>query len=304
MKFNHNSRHRRTLLSRYRTYRAGHRVSHTYLRGQPLGHSLVVLLLVVGVGISGLAYAGAESGGDEPRQPVIVKRLPLLADLKTQPLPQLPKRQTTLAKGSAGAGVSPLASFSHTTITTTVFWVGEPSDSENAFIPNNMSVWDEHWQANYGGVDDPTHRNGSNPASFTPRENPFYIALPYSDITEGGQRKASAANCQNAQTKAASPYSWCKNTWIAIRHNGQVVYGQWQDAGPLGEDDTAYVFGAGTPKNTFNAHAGLDVSPAIKDYLGLQDIDHTDWMFIAESQVPSGPWKNIITTSTGDARIN
>jgi hypothetical protein len=33
---------------------------------------------------------------------------------------------------------------------TTLFWVGEPSDADNAFIPNNASYWDKDWQRHYG----------------------------------------------------------------------------------------------------------------------------------------------------------
>ena len=39
-----------------------------------------------------------------------------------------------------------------------------------------------------------------------------------------------------------------------------------------------------------NKGAGLDVSPAVRDYLGLQSTDVTDWKFVDFSEVPSGPW--------------
>lgn len=67
---------------------------------------------------------------------------------------------------------------------TTLFWVGEPSNAENAFIPNDQSYWDKDWQDNYGGVDDPERRNRHWPSGFTPRQNPFYVALPYGEFTE------------------------------------------------------------------------------------------------------------------------
>jgi hypothetical protein len=31
--------------------------------------------------------------------------------------------------------------------------------------------------------------------------------------------------------------------------------------------------------------------------LGLQDIDTTSWQFVNETDVPDGPWKNVVTTS-------
>ena len=138
------------------------------------------------------------------------------------------------------------------------------------------------------------------PSAFTPKENPFYFALPYSDIDDNGNRKATAINCPNYPAMKNQPYSWCKNSWIAIHHNGKVVYAQWEDTGPYEEDDTAYVFGSAAPKNKRDAKAGLDVSPAVRDYLNLQDVDKCDWGFVPAASVPSGPWSQIKTTGLGD----
>ena len=62
-------------------------------------------------------------------------------------------------------------------------------------------------------------------------------------------------------------------------------------------NDAAYVFGDARPANTNLSRAGLDVSPAVHDYLGLQDVDKTDWQFISPGTVPAGPWRQIVTTS-------
>jgi hypothetical protein len=180
-----------------------------------------------------------------------------------------------------------------------VFWVGEPADASNANITNTVSSWDEAWQAHYGGVDDPNSRNGYVPAAFAPKENPFYFALPYSDFDDNGNRKSSAGNCPNAAALAGSDASWCKNAWIKITHAGKTTYAQWEDTGPLEEDDTAYVFGTARPKNTWGAKAGLDVSPAVRDFLGLQDVDSVSWSFVGAGSVPAGPWKSVVTTSLG-----
>ena len=187
--------------------------------------------------------------------------------------------------------------FTHNNIITTFFWVGEPADSDNGNIANSASAWDGQWEQHYGGVDDPTPRQGFYPAGFTPKENPFYIALPYDDIDDSGDRKASASHCPLVDHN--SSYSWCKNSWVAIRHSDKVVYAQWEDAGPFGEDDTAYVFGSAAPKNQRGAKAGLDVSPAVRDYLDLQDVDRCDWTFVNAKDVTNGPWKQIVTTSKG-----
>lgn len=184
----------------------------------------------------------------------------------------------------------------HSNVTTTIFWVGELSGPDNAYISNAMSAWDGNWEANYGGYDDPDNRNGYHPAGFTPNENPFYFALPYNDLDDNGNRKATAASCPNVGSSAVS---WCKNSWIKIIKGSKAAYAQWQDVGPLGEDDVNYVFGTAANSNTWGAGAGLDVSPAVRDYLGLQDVDVTSWSFVSASSVPAGPWKDIVTTSPG-----
>ena len=75
------------------------------------------------------------------------------------------------------------------TAMTTLFWVGEPDNDDNDYITNVCSYWDKDWQKNYGGVDDPKYRKGYLPAGFTPRENPFYVALPYGEFLKDGTLK-------------------------------------------------------------------------------------------------------------------
>jgi hypothetical protein len=218
-----------------------------------------------------------------------------------------PSIRSSTGGGTGGAGSAPASassslSFSHPGITTTWFYVGEPADADNDFISNAPSAWDGQWEAHYGGPDTPTGRNGYYPAGFTPKENPFYFALPYRDIADSGARKPDAGNCP--LKNLSSKYSWCKNGWIAIRHGNKVVYAQWEDVGPNNEDDGAYVFGSSKPTNTFDARAGLDVSPAIRDYLGIGDVSTNDWTFVSASQVPAGPWSTIVTSSLGDNTVN
>lgn len=187
----------------------------------------------------------------------------------------------------------------HRDITVTVFWIGEEGNEENGFIPNLQSAWDDKWMEHYGGVDDPNHRNGSHPADLTPKENPFYFALPYNDLDDDGIRRANANDVvpwSDELTWNASE-SMCKNRWIEIIKDERVCYAQWEDAGPFGEDDASYVFGNSPPKNRINDNAGLDVSPAVRDHLDLEDIDRVDWRFVDQNDVPEGPWKAIITHS-------
>jgi len=71
-------------------------------------------------------------------------------------------------------------------IVTTVFWIGEKADVNNP-MPNDRSSWDLNWTVNYGGFDTPEIANRSNyiPVAFVPRQNPFYVALPYNDVPYG-----------------------------------------------------------------------------------------------------------------------
>ena len=101
----------------------------------------------------------------------------------------------------------------HQNISVTYYWVGEPGDQSNGYIPNSQSVWDDNWLTHFGGVDDPKVRNGYEPANFVPLENPFYFALPYNDFDARGNRKASASdNVYWANEKQwGSLESMCKN---------------------------------------------------------------------------------------------
>lgn len=178
----------------------------------------------------------------------------------------------------------------------TVFWVGEASDAENGFIPNHESFWDSFWMEHFGGVDDPTHRCGYNPCKFTPKENPFYFALPYGDRDEDGKTKDSLKNIPWYKSFDPETTSLLKNTWIEVKYGSKICYAQWEDVGPFETDDFSYVFGNAKPKNPFGEKAGLDLSPATWDCLGMQDNDYTEWRFVKDSEVPPGPWQTTITT--------
>lgn len=177
-------------------------------------------------------------------------------------------------------------------IVTTVFWIGEKPSANNP-VPNRSSSWDKNWTQNYGGFDnpDPAHRRGYLPSGFTPRQNPFYCALPYNDKANTGHRAEAAKVVPWFNDAYQGPaVSTCKGRWIAIRKGDRVVYAQWEDAGPFRTDHWQYVFGNERPKPNLNKGAGLDVSPAVRDYLGLQDTDVTDWRFVDFAAVPRGPW--------------
>lgn len=180
---------------------------------------------------------------------------------------------------------------------TTLFWVGEPSDADNAFIPNDVSYWDKNWQLHFGGVDDPYNRNGVWPAAFKPMENPFYVALPYGEFASTGGYELRR-DAQNVPWYRRGLAPLLKNHWVEIKRAGRTCYAQWQDVGPFEVDDFDYVFGAApNPRNTFDVKAGLDVSPAVWGYLGMNENDVTAWRFAHPADVPPGPWTEIVTTS-------
>jgi hypothetical protein len=177
-------------------------------------------------------------------------------------------------------------------IVTTIFWIGEQPSGNNP-VPNRTSSWDKDWTKNYGGFDDPNPARRSNyiPVKFTPRQNPFYCALPYNDKAHTGHRPEAPGVVPWFKEAYQGPaISTCKDRWIAIRKGNRTVYAQWEDAGPFRTDHWQYVFGNERPKPNLNKGAGLDVSPAVRDYLGLNETDVTDWRFVEFSEVPRGPW--------------
>jgi len=180
-----------------------------------------------------------------------------------------------------------------TNIVTTVFWVGEQAGGNNP-VPNNRSSWDLNWTNNYGGFDNPESSSRRNyiPISFVPKQNPFYCALPYNDVTHGQFKpEAPLIIPWFKQAYMGQGQSVCWHHWIAIRKGNRTCYAQWEDCGPFRTDHFQYVFGNERPKPNLNHGAGLDVSPAVRDYLGLQPTDVTDWQFVDVRDVPPGPWR-------------
>ena len=117
----------------------------------------------------------------------------------------------------------------HTRVTATVFWIGEPVGSGST-ENNSVSAWDDEWLRHYGGVDDPwslrTRANDYFPSTFTPKENPFYVDLPYNDFDDSGVPRADRlAVVPWAKEYAAElarrgargrPFSLLKNRWVKL----------------------------------------------------------------------------------------
>jgi hypothetical protein len=174
-----------------------------------------------------------------------------------------------------------------------VFWVGEQAGGNNP-VPNFKSSWDANWTSNYGGFDnpDPGSRRNYIPVAFVPRQNPFYFALPYNDVTHGQFKPEAPLVIPWFKQAYTEPgHSVCQHRWIAVRKGNRTCYAQWEDCGPFRTDHYQYVFQGERPKPNLNHGAGLDVSPAVRDYLGLQPTDVTDWQFVEIRDVPAGPWR-------------
>jgi hypothetical protein len=208
----------------------------------------------------------------------------------------------------------------HTNIVSTTFWVGEIFDPNASDGSQVISTYDTNWYANYGGCDgvissnkcDTEVRTAANnyfPLRMTPKQNPFYLDLPFDDVNNSSAYAQRGQVVPWASSPAYAPYikdpnfSLMKNRWVELTKDGHTCYGQIEDAGPGEYDDTNYVFGSSDarPQNTRYGDAGLDVSPALNGCLAFADLDgdddHLSWRFIDAAQVPAGPWTRLVTTT-------
>jgi TonB family protein len=240
------------------------------------------------------------------RQKIIEKARGTAQVAVPKPLPTAPtvlsKRELLTGPSSAETAVPapPLARSSgdvfpwKTNVVTTVFWVGQEQGTGKT-SPQHQSVWDKDWLKNFGGVDtpEPAARHDYIPISFVPRQNPFYCALPYNDV-EQGQVKPEAPIVVPwfKQVHAEPGQSVCKGRWVAIRKRDRISYAQWEDCGPFRTDHFQYVFQDERPTPNASHGAGLSVSPAVRDHLGLAPTDVADWRFVEVTDVPPGPWRN------------
>lgn len=93
--------------------------------------------------------------------------------------------------------------------------------------------------------------------------------------------------------------SQMEGRYVAVHSGTAVCYGQVRDVGPFEEDDIDYVLGtAPNPRNQNQLRAGLDISPAMRDCLGVEDVSRTRWRFVPESAVTTEQ-----SNSTGEYRL-
>jgi hypothetical protein len=198
------------------------------------------------------------------------------------------------------------------------FYIHEPAGSSNAGISNVPTAWDDLASKDYGvpdgwgpinGVSGPTFkRRGLCPAAGIPKEGLAYVAIQVVDHDGRIYKKAFpwvkyAARFlpQLRKFKDGHFADWqspFKNLWVEVHYHGLVAYGQVEDTGPSKftdgrAADFPYVFGrARHTKNRYGLHAGIDLSPALTDYLGTDGGARVTWRIIPSDLVPNGWWKD------------
>lgn len=177
----------------------------------------------------------------------------------------------------------------------TVYWVGEAASEDNGWIQNTDSVYQygkNHWLKHHGCADD------ERKPCTTGKENPFYCALPINDFKDESPNPKVRSRVP-PEWRLDGPVSWIKNRWVHIRAKGKDAYCQIEDGGPFGEEDVNWVFGdALKPLSKVNQSAGIDLSPAAANFLGVSGVYDIEWRLVLDQKdVPPGPWREKITTS-------
>lgn len=286
-------------------------------RASRIGGIAVVIVLatavLIGVGIA-VARTAHTVGG------TVASAMPSSQSASAPPtesMPAPPSKSTPAASGgNAVLRKYPL----HTGIISTTFWVGEIFDPAASDGSQVISTYDSKWFDSYGGCDGVksgdtcttekrTAANGFFPTAMTPKQNPFYLDLPFDDVNASTARASRqsvipwAADPDYAGFGTDANRSLMKNRWVHLTANGQSCYGQIEDAGPGQYHDATYVFGTADarPVNKKFNGAGLDVSPALNGCLRFNDLngenDLVSWQFIEASAVPKGPWLIHVTIS-------
>jgi hypothetical protein len=178
-----------------------------------------------------------------------------------------------------------------TGIITTMFWIGEGSTPVSR-TTNEASSWDEDWMPKNHGSDSPNNRNGYASGSHASTLNPFYVELPFNDLAFPDKAHRWLPAGWYRRPEGGKQVSACKDRWVEIKNQrGDACYAQWEDVGPLRYDHAEYVFGSERPIGLGDNHAGLDVSPAVAKYLGINgDNRITSWRFVDDDDVQPGAW--------------
>jgi hypothetical protein len=105
-------------------------------------------------------------------------------------------------------------------ICTTTFWIAPKSVANSA--------WDHDWIHDNGGADDPsqmTRRSGYSYMTHSSVLNPFYVALPFNDLTHPNKAARWVPATWAKPVRDGKSVSACKGRWIEIKNaNGRVCF--------------------------------------------------------------------------------
>jgi hypothetical protein len=154
-------------------------------------------------------------------------------------------------------------------------------------VIGNATGWDPHWRQENGGPDDGNDLIGYASGSHASLLNPFYVALPFNDVTNPKLADRWLPEGWIKRSGDKNGVSVCKGRWIEIKNSsGRVCFAQWEDVGPVNTDDAAYVFGPNRPEEI----RGLIISPAVGKYLGVDSTAILSWRFVDDDDVRPGMW--------------
>lgn len=199
----------------------------------------------------------------------------------------------------------------HTSVPASVFRIGAQVPGQGDDEQSLRSGWDRDWAAHFGGCDgygspgascrsDLAGRTPPDwfPVALVPKENPYYLGLPYNDLDDLAGRTASpwARDPGYAKHLADPTFSLVKNRWVQVTGTTGSCYGQVEDTGP-GRSDAGYVLGAARPAHT----PAINLSPALARCVGMTDAaagGRVDWAFV--DRPPAGPWTAVPTSRQAD----
>ncbi len=195
----------------------------------------------------------------------------------------------------------------HTGVPASVFHVGVEAPGQGVDAQSVSSGWDRAWAEHYGGCDglgpvgtscrsDLADRRPPDwfPVALVPKENPYYVGLPYNDLTHPSDRGAVpwARDPGYAEHLRDPGFSLIKNRWVQVTGANGSCYAQVEDTGP-GPSDPDYVLRGAAPRHT----PALNLSPALARCIGVSDptaVTDVDWAFV--DRPPPGPWTAVVTS--------
>jgi hypothetical protein len=194
----------------------------------------------------------------------------------------------------------------HAGVPASVFRVGVALPGQGVDGQSLSSGWDRSWAAHYGGCDgygsvgascrsDLAARTAPDwfPVALVPKENPYYVGLPYNDVGDPDRAAVPwAYDPGYAEHVGDRAFSFVKNRWVQVTGANGSCYAQVEDTGP-GASDPGYVLRAAPPAHT----PALNLSPALARCVGVTDPaagTRVDWAFV--DRPPAGPWTAVVTS--------